>query len=143
MYAETLNLKNNEELISKLNVSFFQIIERIWSYLQVFYATFIQMRGLASYKSRFDPPFSRKLHIPIHEYDSCYPFVWCTCLSFWFCHLITDFSFWIFLWVRYFCYFTFYCHISTIITKWNTRLQILSNDMSINTFWNSKRFTKI
>ena len=31
------------------------------------------------------------------------------CLSCWFCHLITDFPFWIFLGVQYFCDFYFLC----------------------------------
>ena len=30
------------------------------------------------------------------------------CLSLWFCHLIRDFPFWIFLGVQYFCDFTFH-----------------------------------
>ena len=30
------------------------------------------------------------------------------CFSFWFCHLIREFPFWIFLGVQYFCVFTFY-----------------------------------
>ena len=42
---------------------------------------------------------------PSQEYDSCFPFVWC--LSFLFCHLITDSPFCIFLGVRYFCYLIF------------------------------------
>ena len=32
------------------------------------------------------------------------------CSNFWFCHLIRDFSFWIFLGLQYFCDFTFYYH---------------------------------
>ena len=42
----------------------------------------------------------KKMPEPGQEYNSCL-----ICLSFWFCHLIRDFLFWLFLRVQYFCYF--------------------------------------
>ena len=44
-----------------------------------FDATIIQMTGLASYKTRFNQPFTHLLHMKMpvtsQEYDSCYLFV--------------------------------------------------------------------
>ena len=40
-----------------------------------FDATVIQVRGLASYKTRFNPPFSTfEMPVPSQEYDSSCPF---------------------------------------------------------------------
>ena len=42
------------------------------------YATFIHVRGLASYKTRFNLPiFTSEMPVPSQEYDRCYPFVLC------------------------------------------------------------------
>ena len=83
---------------------------RIGDIMMEFDATVIQVRGLASYKTRFNPPFST------FENACTKSGIWqllsirLMCLSFWFCHLIRDFPFWIFLGVQYFCDFTFSHH---------------------------------
>ena len=42
------------------------------------YATFIQVRGLASYKTKFNQLFlPTKTYMPNQSYDGCYPFIWC------------------------------------------------------------------
>ena len=42
-----------------------------------FYATVIQVRCLASFKTWFYPPFT--IPVPSQKYDSVYSFVWCVC----------------------------------------------------------------
>ena len=40
------------------------------------HGTVIQVRGLASFKTRLNPPFSTsKMTVSSQEYDSCYPLV--------------------------------------------------------------------
>ena len=97
---------------------------RIGDNIMEFDATVIQVRGLASYKTRFNPRFSTLENACTKSGIWQLLSIRLMCLNFWFCHLIGDFPFGIFLGVQYFCDFTFYffstCYISYKSRKSNS-----------------------
>ena len=80
--------------------------------------TVIQVRGSASYKTRFNPPFSAIENACTKSRIWQLLSIRLMCFIFWFCHLIKDFPFWIFLEIKYFCYLIFFCSRTRI---WNTK----------------------
>ena len=94
---------------------------RIVDNVMEFDATVIQVKGLASYKTRFNPPFSTSKNACTKSGIWQLLSIRLMCLDFWVCLLILDFPFWIFLGVQCFCVFTF-CYLemeSSQLESWN------------------------